>query len=192
MSPVQAMSSEPLRRHRLTVEDYYKMGEVGIINEKDRVELIEGEIIDMVPIGSNHAYTINKILNLFLMKQLSGDIIVRIQDPLLLDEYNEPEPDIALVVNQNYYSRHPGPAETLLIIEVADSSLAYDLDIKTPLYARHDIPEVWVINLTDKKVHVFDHPGNGAYQNQKELNSGKLTPGNIKSLELDLEELREK
>lgn len=189
MSSAQAMSTEPLRRHRLSVEDYYKMGEVGIFNEKDRVELIEGEIIDMVPIGSNHAYTINKIVNLFLLKQLESNILVRIQDPLRLDQYSEPEPDIALVNNKNYSAHHPGPEDTLLAIEVADSSLSYDIEIKTPLYARYNIPEVWVINLTDAKIYVFDGPKNGSYQNQKEISSGKLTPVKIKSFVLNLDEL---
>lgn len=188
-SAQQTLSSETLRRHRLTVEDYYKMGEAGIFTEKDRVELIEGEIIDMVPIGSQHAYTINKILNHFLMKQLFGDVIVRIQDPLRLDQYNEPEPDIALVTNKDYSNHHPGPADTLLVIEVADSSLSYDIDIKTPLYARHHIPEVWVINLMDKKIHIFSDPANGAYQNTHEITTGKLSPTRVDSFVLDLEEL---
>lgn len=189
MSSAQAISSAPLRRHRLSVEDYYKMGEVGIFSEKDRVELIDGEIIDMVPIGSNHAYTINKIVNLYLLKQLESNILVRIQDPLRLDRYNEPEPDIALVNKKNYSAHHPGPEDTLLVIEVADSSLDYDIEIKTPLYAHYNVPEVWVINLNDAKIHIFDSPNNGSYQNRKEINSGKLTPTKIKSFILDLEEL---
>lgn len=189
MSLVQPVLSDPLRRHRLTVEDYYKMAEAGIFKEKDRVELIEGEIIDMVPIGSNHAYTINKILNHFLIKQISSDILVRIQDPLRLDQYNEPEPDLALVANKNYSDHHPGPTETLLVMEVADSSLNYDLEIKIPLYARHNIPEAWVLDLIDKKVHVFENLNNGTYQNHKEASSGKLTPVQMKSFVLDLEEL---
>jgi len=189
MSSIQPTSPDTLRRHRLSVEDYYKMGEAGILKEKDRVELIEGEIIDMVPIGSNHAYTINKILNHFLMKQLTDDIIVRIQDPLRLDQYNEPEPDITLVTDQNYSDRHPGPADTLLIIEVADSSLAYDINIKIPLYSRHNIPEAWVVNLVDKKIHVFSTPTHGTYQNAREVTAGKLSPTRITSFCLDLEEL---
>ena len=187
-SAQQTLSSETLRRHRLTVEDYYKMGEAGIFTEKDRVELIEGEIIDMVPIGSQHAYILNK-LNRIFSRQILEEVLIRLQDPLRLDQYNEPEPDLALVTNQNYSAHHPGPADALLVIEVADSSLSYDIDIKTPLYARHHIPEVWVINLMDKKIHIFSDPANGAYQNTHEITTGKLSPTRVDSFVLDLEEL---
>jgi Uma2 family endonuclease len=188
MPTAQPISPEPLRRHRLSVEDYYKMGEAGIFKEKDRVELIEGEVIDMVPIGSQHAYTLNK-LNRIFSKQTADEILVRIQDPLRLDHYNEPEPDFVLVANNNYSTHHPGPADTLLVIEVADSSLTYDINIKTPLYALHNIPEVWVINLIDKKIHVFENPTNGKYQKIKEVITGKLSPARITGLIIDLENL---
>jgi Uma2 family endonuclease len=188
MSSIQPIRPDLLRRHRLTVDDYYKMGEAGIFKDKDRVELIEGEIIDMVPIGSQHAYILNK-LNRIFSKQITDEILIRLQDPLRLDQYNEPEPDLALVANKNYSAHHPGPTDTLLVIEVADSSLAYDIDIKTPLYARHGIPEIWVVNLIDKKIHVFDNPTNGMYQNTKEITAGRLSPAHVASFILDLEEL---
>lgn len=189
MSSIQTISSEPLRRHRLTVDNYYKMGKAGVFKEKDRVELIEGEIIDMIPIGSNHAYTINKILNHFLMKQLSNDAIVRIQDPLRLDQYNEPEPDLTLVTNKNYFTRHPGPEDTLLVVEVSDSSLNYDIDIKVPLYARHAIPEVWVIDLNDRLIQVFQQPQDGIFQQKNTFKSGAITPVQVSSFILNIDEL---
>jgi hypothetical protein len=188
MPSAQAMSTEPLRRHRLSVEDYYKMGEIGVFNENDHVELIDGLVIDKSPVSSQHAYLLSK-LNQSFSRQNWSYILVRIKNPLRLDQCNEPEPDIALVNNKNYSAHHPGPEDTLLVIEVADSSLSYDIEIKTPLYARYNIPEVWVINLTDAKIHVFDSPENGSYQNQKEISSGKLTPVKIKSFVLDLDEL---
>lgn len=188
MSSVQPVSSKLLRRHRLTVEDYYKIGEAGVFKEKDRVELIEGEIIDMVPIGSKHAYALNK-LNRIITKLAPEEILVRIQDPLRLDQYNEPEPDLALVSNKNYSTHHPGPSDTLLVIEIADSSLAYDMDIKTPLYARHNIPEVWIINLIDHKLHVFRKPLDGKYQQAKEIESGNISPEQATDFILDISSL---
>lgn len=189
MASIQPMPLEPLRRHRLTVENYYKIGEAGVFKEKDRVELIEGEIIDRVPIGSNHAYTINKILNHFLMKQLSNDTIVRIQDPLHLDQYNEPEPDLTLVTNKNYSAHHPGPEDTLLVTEVSDSSLNYDIDIKVPLYARHAIPEVWVVDLNDRIIQVFQQPKDGIFQQKNTFKSGAITPVQVSSFILKIDEL---
>jgi len=184
----QARSSQSPRRHWLTVDDYYKMGEAGIFTENDHVELIEGEIIDMVPIGSQHAYLLNK-LNRIFSKQIAETTLIRIQDPIRLDQHNEPEPDLALVTNKNYSSHHPGPEEILLIIEVADSSLTYDLTIKTPLYAQHNIPEVWIVNLNNSKVHVFQQPQNNIYQNEKEIQSGTLTPTQAQSFTLKIDDL---
>jgi len=184
----QAISPDPLRRHRLTVDDYYKMGDAGIFTEKDRVELIEGEIIDMVPIGSNHAYTIDKMAYI-IHKQIRNKTLLRIQNPLHLDQYNEPEPDLALVTKTNYSSHHPGPEDTLLVIEIADSSLTYDLTIKTPLYAQHNIPEVWIIDLNEKMVHTFQQPSNGTYQQQSGHNTGKLSPSQVSDLTLDISDL---
>lgn len=185
---LQAISSESLRRHRLTVDDYYKMGAAGIFRENDRVELIEGEIIDMVPIGSNHAYTIDK-LAYTIHKHISENTLLRIQNPLHLDQNNEPEPDLVLVTNKNYFSRHPGSEETLLIIEVADSSLAYDLEIKIPLYAQYNIPEVWIVNLNDCKIHVFQQPQNDAYKSMEEVQSGTLTPTQVQSFVLRTDDI---
>jgi len=184
----QTIPSDPLRRHRLTVDDYYKMGDAGIFTEKDRVELIEGEIIDMVPIGSQHAYLLNK-LNRIFSKQIIDTTLIRIQDPLRLDQHNEPEPDFVLVTNKNYSLHHPGPEETLLIIEVADSSLTYDLEIKTPLYAQHKIPEVWIIDLGNKKIHTFQQPHDSSYQRQRACESGVISPIQASGLVLDIAKL---
>lgn len=183
-----AISSQSLRRHRLTVDDYYKMGEVGVFTENDRVELIEGDIIDMVPIGSQHAYAIDRLAYI-IHKQISENTLLRIQNPLHLNQYSEPEPDFALVINKNYTSRHPEPAETLLIIEVASSSLTYDLDIKTPLYAEHNIPEVWIVNLNDSKIHVFQQPQNDTYKHMQEIQSGILTPTSVQNFVLKIDDL---
>ncbi|NOX43097.1 MAG: Uma2 family endonuclease [Gammaproteobacteria bacterium] len=186
MPTAQSIPSEYLHRHRITVEDYYKIGEAGIFSEKDKVELIEGEIIDMVPIGSQHAYILNK-LNRVFTRQAPDNTLVRIQDPLRLDKYNEPEPDLALVTNNDYSKHHPCPSDTLLVIEVADSSLTYDSKVKIPLYARHNIPQVWLVNVSDRIVHVFQQPENGEYQLKDDTQFGKLSPSQLSSIILDLD-----
>jgi Uma2 family endonuclease len=137
-----------IRRHKLTVADYYRMAEVGILAPEARVELIEGEIVDMVPMGSRHAAAIS-LFTQRLTIAVTPQALVRCQLPLRLGDLSEPEPDLAVVRPHpdRYFDAHPTAADTLLVIEVADSSLAYDRDIKIPLYARHCVPAVWLIDL---------------------------------------------
>jgi Uma2 family endonuclease len=139
------------------------MGETGILGPRDRVELIDGEIIDMSPIGVLHAAIVARLASHF--SQRLGPIgVVWCQNPLRLDDISEPEPDIAILRPRAdfYMTAHPGAADVLLVIEVADTSLAYDLGTKVPLYARHGIPEVWVIDAATRHTRVFRRPvGNG-------------------------------
>lgn len=146
-------------RHRLTVADYERMAEAGILRRDDRVELIDGEIIDMSPIGVLHAALVN-VLARYLNRHLGTTILVSCQNPLRLDDENEPEPDLAILRprSDSYSTAHPGAGDTLAVIEVADTSLAYDLDVKVPLYARHGVPEVWVIEAASRRTHVFRTP----------------------------------
>jgi Uma2 family endonuclease len=143
VTPMQAP-----RRHRLCVDDYYRMAEVGILRPDERVELIEGEIIDVPPPGSLHAGTVDELAEA-LRAAVGRKALLRVQSPIRLNEYSEPQPDLALLrPRADYYkSAHPGPADVLLIVEVAQSSLAYDRDVKLPLYARHGVPEVWLLDL---------------------------------------------
>jgi Uma2 family endonuclease len=150
-------------RHRITASDYHKMAEAGILGEQDRVELIEGEIVDMAPIGSKHAYVVNRLSSLFTLA--AGDAyLVSTQNPIGLDERSEPQPDIALLRPGNYMDRLPDPTDVLLIVEVASSSGEYDRGIKLDLYARHGIPEVWLLDLTGNELLVCRAPSNGQYQ----------------------------
>jgi Uma2 family endonuclease len=153
-----------LPRHRLTVADFHKMGESGILGESARVELIEGELIDMAPIGSSHAGTVDHLARVFFT--LAGDVIVRVQNPLALGSHSEPEPDLALVLpRDDFYTRaHPEPKDVVLLIEVADTSMDYDREIKIPLYARHGIPEAWLIDLSRKEVEVYLRPHANGYR----------------------------
>ena len=146
-------------RHLISVEAFHRMGETGILGPADRVELIDGEIIDMSPIGALHAAIVDLLARHF-GRSAQASVFIRCQNPLRLDGLSEPEPDIAILKPRAdfYTTGHPGPADVLLVIEVADSSLAYDLGVKVPLYARHGIPEVWVIDATTRQTRVFREP----------------------------------
>ena len=150
-------------RHLISVDVFYRMGEAGILGPSDRVELIDGEIIDMSPIGALHAAIVARLAS-FFSQRLGEAAVIRCQNPLRLDDVNEPEPDIAILRSRSdfYMTAHPGPADVLLVIEVADTSLAYDLGTKVPLYARHGIPEVWVIYAATRQTRVFRQPIDGS------------------------------
>ena len=152
------------RRHRLTVTDYYRMAEVGILDPEARVELIDGEIIDMVPPGSPHAATVH-YLNEMLVRAVEGSATVLVQNPVRLGQYSEPQPDLALLRRRDdfYRERHPQPDDVLLIIEVAATSLRFDRDTKLPLYARHGIPELWLVDLGSRRLTRYRSPAHGSY-----------------------------
>jgi Uma2 family endonuclease len=143
------------------------MAEVGILRPDARVELIEGEIIDMAPNGSRHAGTIDQLAAIFggLERPARDRVMVRVQNPVRLDEHSEPEPDVALLRPRAdfYKSAHPRPPDVLLIIEVSVTSLRYDREIKVPLYARNGIREVWVIDLDGQSLIRYRDPREGAY-----------------------------
>ena len=151
-------------RHRLTAADFRRMGEVGILGPDDRVELIAGEIIDMSPIGSLHAALVRAIATA-LTHHVRDRALLAVQDPLALDDTSQPQPDIAVLRPRAdfYAAAHPGPADVLLVIEVADTTLAFDLDVKVPLYAAAGVPEAWVIEAASRRTHVFRRPANGRY-----------------------------
>jgi Uma2 family endonuclease len=154
----------PLRRHRLTVDEYHRMAEVGILGPETRIELIDGQIIDMPPPGSLHAGTVAHTARLF--ERAAGDAaVVWTQNPLMLDEHSEPQPDIALLrPRADYYrSRHPQPGDVLLAVEVADSSLRYDRRIKMPLYARRGIVESWIVDVQAQRITQYREPRDDGY-----------------------------
>jgi Uma2 family endonuclease len=152
-------------RHLFTVGDYHRLAEAGILADKDRVELIEGELVDMAPIGSEHAACVG-VLNRLLVLAVRERGVVFPQSPVRLDEHNEPQPDFSVLKPRphGYRPALPTPEDVLLIIEVAASSLAYDRGLKLALYARHGIPEVWLVNLAAQEIEVFRKPTNGRYE----------------------------
>jgi Uma2 family endonuclease len=156
--------------HRFTVEDYHRMGEAGILTEDDRVELIEGEIVDMSPIGRKHQACVDRLTGRF-SRGLGERVIVRVQGSIRLSEGSEPQPDLVLLRPRwdFYGARDAGPEDTLLIVEVADTTLAYDRDVKLPLYARAGIPEAWLVDLTGERVIVCREPAAEGYQQVVEV-----------------------
>jgi Uma2 family endonuclease len=160
---MQATTDRP-RRHRLTVDDYYRMAEVGILDPDARVELIDGEIIDMVPPGSPHAATVTYLTHV-LMSAVANRALVRVQNPVRLSRYSEPQPDLALLRRRDdyYRERHPQSDDVLLIVEVAATSLRYDRKKKVPLYERHGIPEMWLVDLGGRRFVRYRAPRQGSY-----------------------------
>jgi len=156
-------TAEP-RRHRLTVADYYLMGEIGILAPDTRVELIDGEIIDMAPIGSPHVWAVLHLDRLF-QEAAKNNAFVLVQSPIALDDHSAPQPDLALLRprGEHYRSSLAVPSDVLLIVEVAQSSLRYDRDDKIPLYARHGIPEVWLADLETKRLVRYRNAQQGTY-----------------------------
>jgi Uma2 family endonuclease len=181
------MMPQPMQL-RFKVDDYYKMIELGILKDYEKAEIIEGELIKKMPIGDRHAATVD-FLNRLFIKNVSDDVLVRIQNPIRLSDYNEPEPDIVLTDLRKYNGkRHPQPTEIILIVEVSDSTLKYDRDTKLSLYAEAEIYEVWIVNLQNDIIEVHQNPSNGIYQLAKIFKRGEKVQSEVLpdlSLEVD-------
>lgn len=187
-------------RHRFTVSEYYRMAEVGLLARDARVELIEGEIIDMPPIGIPHASITEQLRRLF--DRAVGEAALVWSHPVRLSQYSEPVPDISLLKpRDDFYARQRVMADdALLVIEVSDSSFMYDRNIKVPLYARHGIPEVWILDVKRSTVWFFRsladksysdvssvavNPKSGSAKEAALMASPTLLPG----VEIDLQSL---
>ncbi len=158
------MYLQPSKR-LITVDEYYRMAKAGILTEKDRVEFIHGEIIKISPIGSKHAAMVNKISN--VLKGLIGDnAIVSVQNSIRIDSLNEPEPDISILkFRDDYYAeKHPSPNDIYLVIEVSDTALNYDREIKLPLYASAGVPEFWLFDLDKNEIEIYRAPAINVYK----------------------------
>jgi Uma2 family endonuclease len=154
-----------LRRRRFTVDEYERMGQAGILGEDDRVELIDGEILEMSPIGPPHAAIVNRLTRL-LVRALDDRAVVAVQNPLRMRPRSEPQPDIVVARPRDdfYAGGHPEPGDTLLVVEVADTSLAFDRAIKLPLYARAGIREVWIVDVAARRVFVHRDAAANSYR----------------------------
>ncbi len=162
------------RKHHFNVEEYYRLAEAGILSQDDRVELIEGEIIEMGPIDSQHAGTVCRS-NAFTSSKLGVTVIVSVHNPVRLNDFSEPQPDLALLKPRKdfYANSHPAPEDVLVVIEVADTSVDYDRNVKLPLYARAGIPEAWLMILPKDVIEVHLQPKDGKYQKVQRLKRGK-------------------
>ncbi|GBD16216.1 hypothetical protein HRbin26_01111 [bacterium HR26] len=177
-------------RRRFTVSEYHRMVEAGILGEDDRVELIEGEIIEMSPIGSRYSACVARLTA--LLARLHGQAIVWVRNPIALDEYSEPQPDIALLrFREDFYAQQlPGPEDVLLLVEIADSSVEYDQEIKVPLYSRAGVAEVWLVNLVQQRVTVYRGPSPAGYQEVRVATPGEtVSPQSFPELEISVGEL---
>ena len=178
-------------RRRFTVDDYYRMAEVGLLAQDERTELLDGEVVFKMPIGSRHAGCVNW-LGRTLGKLLGDRAIVASQNPVRLDRYSEPEPDIAVLKPRpdDYRRSHPEPRHVLLLIEVADSSVQLDRRIKASLYAAAGIPELWLVDLTIDTVEVHRDPGADRYRHVEVLRRGEtLSLAGLLDVSLDVDEL---
>lgn len=167
-----------ITRRAFSVDEYHAMVDAGILTKYDRVELLDGEIIDMVPIGSGHASCVMR-LSRMLTEAVGERAIVSVQGPVRLDEASEPEPDLMLLRWQDdfYAAAHPTPADVLLLIEVSDATVALDKNVKLPLYARAAIPEVWIVNLPDRAIEVYSAPAGQQYTDSRSIGmDGALSP----------------
>ena len=173
----QGLISEQPHPRRFNAEEYHWMGRVGILGEDDRVELIDGEIIEMPPIGDRHSASCSR-LNQFLSAALRGEAIVRIQDPVRLGPHTEAQPDVAVVRSRNdfYASGHPRAEDVLLLVEVADTSVDYDRGTKLPLYASSRIPEVWLVDLQRNRIELLREPSVEGYRTVEVRVRGQGSP----------------
>jgi len=157
---------------RFTVEEYQRMAEAGILGEDDRVELLDGRIVEMMPIGERHAACVRRLTNL-LAERARGRAIVDVQDPVYLDRWSLPQPDVTLLQPRpDFYTAHPRPEDLLLVIEVADTSLRYDRDEKFPRYAACGIAEAWLVDLEGDRIEVHREPGPEGYARVRTVTRG--------------------
>jgi Uma2 family endonuclease len=180
-----------LLRHSFTVDEYHRMAAAGILGEDDRVELVDGEILEMTPIGSRHAACVDRLTYL-LVRGLGPRAIVRVQSPVRLSERSEPQPDLTLLrARPDFYTAgHPGPSDILLLVEVAETSVEVDREVKVPLYARAGVPEVWVVSLVEECVDVYRGPGLRGYERIEQVRRGQRVASQaVPDLDLAVEDL---
>ena len=174
------------QRHRFTVDEFARMGEAGIFTE-DRVELIDGEILEMTPVSALHAGVVSW-LNELLVTRLAGKAYVSVQNPIRLANNTEPQPDLVVARRRKsfYTDRHPEPDDIHLVIEVAESSLRYDKLEKVPRYGRAGIPETWLVDLEAGEISIYTEPGPDGYASRQVRHAGD----DVVTAAADLPEIR--
>ena len=181
-----------LSKRLFTVAEFTRMAEGGVLREDDRVELLEGEVVEMTPIGARHAFAV-MTLDYALSEALSPEQAVRrIQSPIQLGEFSQLQPDIALVRPplSRYAARHPQAPDVFLLVEVAQTSADYDREVKVPLYAQHGVAEVWLIDLNKNRLECFREPAGQGYQSrQTPAPHEALAPASLPDCEIRLQDL---
>jgi Uma2 family endonuclease len=180
-----------LLRRLFTVDEYSRMAKAGIFSVDERVELIEGEIVAMASIGSRHAACVRRLSHLF-SQRIGGQALLSAQNPVRLSRYSEPQPDMALLrPRPDFYAQaHPGPGDVFLVIEVADTSVGFDREVKMPLYARAGIPEAWLVDLDGAYIAVYRQPAAEGYHEVIHLQRGhSLTPEAFPDLVLPVDDI---
>jgi len=153
-----------LNRKSFTIEEYHRLGEIGILSESDHVELINGDIVTMSPTKSHHAGMVDLLVELLIHK-LYKKATIKCQNPITIVNHSEPEPDVVIAHYRSdaYSKQHPTPEDIYVVIEVSDSTLEKDQEVKHPLYAKAEIPEYWIVNLIDNQIEIYRQPKNGEY-----------------------------
>jgi Uma2 family endonuclease len=164
-----------MRIRRITVQEYDRMGEAGIFGPQERVELLDGLLIEMPPGGPPHAYTVDRVTTTFC-KRFDGRAYIRAQGPVTLDQWSEPEPDVMLsaLPEEQYAVAHPKPPQVLLVVEVAVSSLRYDTGAKLRAYARQGIREYWIVDAEHGHVDVYREPRGERYEKHERAERGQF------------------
>jgi Uma2 family endonuclease len=177
-------------RYRFSVETYERMGQLGILDEDERVELIDGEIIQMSAMGDRHVRCVNRLTRRLVMA-LGEGAIVSIQNPIVLSAHDEPQPDVAVLQpSAEDHTGNPRPADVLFVVEVSDSTLRYDQTVKLPLYARSGIPEVWIADLAAGTITRYAAPEQGRYGHATSFRRGDtITSSVLSDLSLRVDDL---
>ena len=191
--PAERGRRVPVERARraFSVSDYYRLAEIGVLKEDDRVELIGGDIFEMSPIGKRHAGCVLKI-SVHLSRQLGDSAFVNVQNPVRLNDFSEPVPDVdVLKPRADFYAEaHPTPEDVLLVVEVADTTVRFDRTVKVPLYARAGVPETWLVNLSRNEVEVYSRAEKGVYQQVRRVRrGGRLSSSQLPSLALSADDV---
>lgn len=181
----------PVTRHLFSVEEFHKLAEIGLLGEDARVELIEGELINMAPIGNRHAFAVNRLTRLMTVSA-AGRCYISVQNPIVLGSHSEPEPDLVLasLPEGKYAAAHPGSKDILLVIEVADTTIEYDRRVKIPLYAEHGIVEAWLFDLTQKQLEIYLEPSADGYRRiLKPARDALVSPSFVDGVQINFAEL---
>ena len=175
-------------RRKFTVTDYHRMGDAGILHQHDRVELINGELYEMAPIGSRHAGVVAALTRVLTIGVADRGVLF-VQNPIVIPDFSEPQPDLALLAPRldGYRDALPLPSEVKLVIEVADATLRWDRDVKIGLFGRHGIAEAWLVEIPRRLVTVYRDPGLQGYRLSMEIAQGTVAPQALPELQVGID-----